>query len=314
MEGNGRSDKGVSLPFEQLTDLARLTELELVPAVARGDLGFMAWEFAHFNLPYRDPGKVIAWTRRNGAFTVSVRPAALRSPVGETEYVVPSGKVPRAALLWMCTEAKRTGSPELHLGDSANAFLRRLGFEIGGVQSKALHRQLRALFGATVEVSQVEQLGEVWRDRQGAFPVSQSYQLYFSSKTGEMVSQEGLFDSTVTISDRLFLSIIEHGIPVDAGAWRWINERTKSPMALDLYVFLSSRLYTLKKPTLLPWKYLEQQLGATYTRQRDFQAQVLKNLVPVLQVYPQARISMDPNGNGLWISPSPPAVAPKELS
>ena len=314
MDSTSRFQKVITLPFEQLSELETLTQLELVPAASRGDLGFMAWEFAHFNLPYRDPGRVIAWTRRNGAFTVSIRPAALRSPAGETEYVVPSGKVPRAALLWMCTEAKRTASPILHLGDSANAFLRRLGFEVGGVQARQLHRQLRALFGATVEVSHVEQLGEVWRDRQGTFPVTQNYQLYFSSKSGEIVAQEGLFDSSVTISDRLFMSIMEHGIPVDAGAWRWINEHTKSPMALDLYVFLSSRLYTLKKPTLLPWKFLEQQLGSTYARQRDFQAQVLKNMRYVHSVYPRAKVTTDPIGRGLWISPSPPAVAPKELS
>lgn len=304
--------KSLSLARTELSNLQQLLHLEDTHPANRNELGFTTWEFAHLSLPYRDPGPS-TWIRTNQAATLAVHPALLAGPHGTNELVIPSGKIPRAALLWLITEAKRTGERTLVLGDTIEDFLMLLGFSRGGSTDRRLIRQLRALLGCTMQISRyTERGGGVAEAAEGGFRVSDESVILFTTKAAP--GQATLMPSTVRLSEYLYLAATERGIPIDLGAWAWLNKNSKSPMALDLYVFLSSRLFRLKKSLYLSWGVLEQQLGASFNRQRDFKAQVMENLRLVADVYPQAKVRESEDGKGIWLSPSLPAVPPREFS
>lgn len=92
-------------------------------------------------------------------------------------------------------------------------------------------------------------------------------------------------------------------MPVDLRALRALRG---SPLALDIYAWLTHRLSYLKRPTMIPWEALGAQFGAEYTRQRDFRRQFLLRLSEVLSIYPSARCVESPAG--LRLVPSPTHV------
>ncbi len=79
-----------------------------------------------------------------------------------------------------------------------------------------------------------------------------------------------------------------------------------SPLALDLYTWLTYRMSYLRKPTLIPWKGLQAQLGADYARPRDLRRTALARLEDVVAAYPELRIRGE--SEGLRLYPSPPHV------
>ena len=79
-----------------------------------------------------------------------------------------------------------------------------------------------------------------------------------------------------------------------------------SPLALDLYTWLTHRMSYLRRPTLVPWKGLQAQLGADYARPRDFRRIALARLEDVVGAYPELRIRGEKEGVRLY--PSPPHV------
>jgi hypothetical protein len=85
-------------------------------------------------------------------------------------------------------------------------------------------------------------------------------------------------------------------------------QRAKAgPLALDLYYWLAHRLYSVRKPTLVPWALLVRQFGSQYDRVRAFKAQVVKHLRVIALAYPEARVHS--TGDGLVLGPSPPPVS-----
>ena len=61
----------------------------------------------------------------------------------------------------MCTEAVRTQSPELILGDSLSAFMRKVGiYSTSGDKHTRLRNQMRRLFGCTVSLLYEDARGE----------------------------------------------------------------------------------------------------------------------------------------------------------
>jgi len=87
---------------------------------------------------------------------------------------------------------------------------------------------------------------------------------------------------------------------------RAIRQLQRSPLAIDLYVWLTYRMSYLKKPTLVPWEGLQNQFGADYARPRDFRRKTLAHLQDVLRVYPAVRVGQA--DAGLRLYPSPPHV------
>ena len=74
-------------------------------------------------LPYKDPKSPI-FERRNGHYVLRM--------MGGNDNGLPYGVYPRLLMSWITTEAVRTGSPELELGESLSSFLRNvLGIQRG---------------------------------------------------------------------------------------------------------------------------------------------------------------------------------------
>jgi hypothetical protein len=95
-------------------------------------------------------------------------------------------------------------------------------------------------------------------------------------------------------------------VPIDIRALRALR---RSPMALDIYCWLTYRMSYLRKPTLIPWFALEAQFGADYSRTRAFREAFLEHLKSVLVIYPGAKV--EPLPDGLELRPSPTHVTPK---
>ena len=91
---------------------------------------------------------------------------------------------------------------------------------------------------------------------------------------------------------------------------RALQALKQSPLALDIYAWLTYRLNYLRKPTEIPWQALQTQFGADYATDtqgvRNFKKAFLHHLKKVLRVYPQARVN--DGDHGLLLRPSQPHV------
>ena len=109
------------------------------------DLGFMARLLALCALPRTNPGNRLLYKRVNGPYKLVM--------VAGTDNKLPYGNLPRLLLAWVSTEAVRTGSRVLILGDSLSEFMRTLGVysSAGGVANR-LRNQMDRLFNAHVSM------------------------------------------------------------------------------------------------------------------------------------------------------------------
>jgi hypothetical protein len=105
------------------------------------------------------------------------------------------------------------------------------------------------------------------------------------------------------LGQSFFEEITRSAVPIDLRAFHILKA---SPLAMDLYVWLTYRMSYLRKPTVIPWESLQDQFGADYARARDFRRNTLAHLVNVVRVYPAVRVSSA--DAGLRLYPSPPHV------
>ena len=104
--------------FDQVNQLVGASE-------ADPDLGFMARLLALCSLPRTNPGDRWKYVRRNGPYEL------IMISGGKTK--LPYGNLPRLLLAWVSTEAVRTGSRVLILGDSLSEFMRTPWRRLSGV-------------------------------------------------------------------------------------------------------------------------------------------------------------------------------------
>ena len=124
--------------------------------------------------------------------------------------------------------------------------------------------------------------------------------LWWDPKTPE---QSTLWQSVIVLGEHFFNEIMESPVAVDMRALKILKQ---SPMALDIYTFLTYRMSYLRKSTVIPWESLQNQLGSDYAKTpeglRNFKKKFLRQLAMVRVVYPDVNIS--PSDNGLLLKPS----------
>ena len=264
--------------------------IEAEAAQEAGALGFMARALVQATLPHkRVEGS--EFTRRNGAYTLTL--------LAPSKIGLPYGTVPRLLLAWLTTEAVRTQSRELVLGDSLSGFMRSLELVPTGGRWGTVDRlkdQTRRLFASTISASYAD--SEKYAET--GYRLAEKSMLWWE---GGHANQAGLWQSTVTLTEPFFREVTEHPIPVDMRAIRALK---RSPMALDIYCWLTYRASYAKRPSVIPWAALAVQFGAEYGRVRDFKAAFLGELRKVTLVYPDAVIESEEGG--LLVKPSKPHV------
>lgn len=272
------------------TFITEALAIEARDAKEAGALGFMARALVQATLPH-SKHKSNEFTRQNGLFTLSI--------LASERIGLPFGSIPRLLVSWITTEAVRTKQKELILGDSLSAFMSQLDLTPTGGRWGTITRlreQMTRLFSAAISCTYDN--GQHWAIK-SVQPVVQA-NLWWHPK---VPTQASLFESTLTLGEEFFKEVITYPIPIDMTALKMLK---KSPMALDIYCWLTYRMSYLRKHTTIPWEALQIQFGANYSRVRDFKRYFLNQLRSVLVVYPEAKINHDEVS--LILSPSNPHI------
>ena len=247
-------------------------EQELRDAIAAGALGFYARLFVQAGMPHADP-HTNEHVRSNGALTLTMLAPAV---IG-----LPYGSLPRLLLTWLTTEAVRTKQRRLVLGNTLRSFLDQLGLSRTGGRRGDITRlrtQMRRLFASSISCIYEGPAGWAMAN----VNVADQAELWWDPKQPDQLD---LWDSTVTLGERFFAEIVRRPVPIDTRALRAL---VRSPLAIDLYVWLTYRMSYLQEPTIVPWELLSLQTGAHYREARQFRRFALRALPKVTAVYPAA--------------------------
>lgn len=251
-------------------------------------------------LPYRNPGdQVRVWDRQQGIASLRMEAGSALDPK-TNKYVqlgLPYGEKPRLVLIYLASEAIRTGSTVIDVESSMTAFARSLGVATNGPQLRMLKEQLGRLSAATVRFG----IPDGDRVVQVNTQIVTAMDLWFPDHPDQRI----LWPSTVRLSRDYFDSLSRHAVPLDRRA---VAALASSSMALDIYVWLSQRLHRIpaERPQRITWHALYDQFGQGYDRVRDFRRGFMEKLIFVWSVYPTARI--EESEDGLILSHSPPPV------
>ena len=261
------------------------------------DLGFMARTVALCSLPRTNPGNRLLYKRVNGPFTLYMQAGP--------EYKLPFGHLPRLLMAWISTEAVQTQSRVLILGDSLSDFMRALGiYSSDGKAYTRLRNQMERLFNAHVRL--------VYEDEHGKQFVSSAIadrgEFWWDPKRP---NERVLWDSKIELGEKFFNEIINHPVPLDMNT---LTAMKRSPLGLDLYMWVAYRTFTLNRPMRLSWPRLYQQFGAdpdkasnNVTVQR-FRKDCLRELKKIKLAWPELNYA---TAKGVLIlHPSTPKITP----
>jgi hypothetical protein len=288
-----------SLHEEKLLDIATIIAGE--PPAGK-DMAFSHTILCQVGLP-RSKTDEREFMRRNGEAWMNVQAGWLDEGNGPVQQPIPYGPMPRLALAWVSTYAKRYGTREIPIGHSAAEFLRLLGMDTQGNRYTALRRQMHALAACRL------QLGYKGRTFNGQ-PVEQ-FDAWIANGGSE--GQRALWPGTMLLSERYFTELMDSAVPLDNRA---LIALRGSALALDVYAWLAHRLHRIEgRPLILHWHNLRDQFGQEYKGKdpdKDFKKEFLPTLSKVQTVYPKAKIRQVTGG--LMLMASPPPVSPKTVA
>ena len=276
--------------FDQVNQLVRASE-------ADPDLGFMGRTMALCSLPRSNPGNRLQYKRVNGPFTLYM------NAVGDNK--LPYGNLPRLLLAWVCTEAVRTQSRELVLGRSLSEFMRTLDiYSNSGRVHTRLRNQMKRLFGCTVTMVYEEPGGFV----RVSSLVADKHEFWWNERKPDEPTR---WESKIELGEKFFNEIIHHPVPIDMNT---LTALKRSPLGLDLYLWLVYRTFSLRAPQWLTWQQLYGQFGAHPDKAKDkvtvqnFRRKVLRELKKIKTAW--LGLNYTTAKGVLILSPSKPAIAP----
>jgi len=268
------------------------------------DMAFTHAVFCQVGLPRRRVDGT-SFTRQSGEAWLTVQSGLLDLGNGPEPQYVPYGALPRVALAWVSTYAKRHKTREVPIGRSASEFLGLLGKNAnGGVRGDLtmLKPQMHALAACRL------QIGYHGRTFNGG-PIEQ-FDAWFSSAEAE-AAKRSRWPGVLVLSQAYFGELCEHGVPLDNRALMALRG---SALALDLYCWLAHRLCRMKRTTHVPRVRLKEQFGQEYTGKNasaNFWTSFQQALRAVVSVYPDAKVDERPDG--LLLALSRPPIPPRTL-
>ena len=282
----------------------------------RGEVGYANSTLIQGTWPYRDIGEQ-TYTAKNGNLSIS-----MTSING-----IPYGVYPRLIMCWLVKAAQMNAldygkdNPDrlcIHFGNNLTSFMRELGIEtrVGkGSTSARLREQLLRMFSTTLAIQKYDDCGDTYSHSGQMTQISKVWKLHWDkTEEANLIS-----DSYVVLSEEFFDMLIRGAVPVDMGIIRHIES---SPMALDLFMWLSYRFSYLRTPTAVTIPQLMAQFGTRMDPEdcearRNFVVKLKKSVAKIHEAWPEARITVMKGGQGVLLRPTAPSVsrrAKKDMS
>ncbi|HYD30731.1 MAG TPA: replication protein RepA [Azospirillaceae bacterium] len=291
---HGRTEARKRVPTEQkrLIDLAA----EIL-GDEEGSIAYMYSGFAMTTLPHRPLPDNDIWERKNGRLSLIVEPGVLPENGVAKKYGVPYGSRARLIMFYLQTEAIKTRSRVIRLGNSMTDWMVRMGINPGGSNFNAVRDQTRRLSACRLTV------GWMADDGSNGFQRENIVSAMINPPPDGDPRQGRFWEETAELSEGFYQALLQHPVPCEEKAIRLIQN---SSTVIDIYIWLCYRLHALKAPVMVPWVKLHEQFGLQYKTVRQFKPRFLDSLREAVAVYPDANIEVLPEG--VKLRPSPPAI------
>lgn len=266
-----------------------------------GEVGFLYSGWAQSGLPHKRLDDTASWQVRTDHVSLIVQPGLRHTLTGDPIPVgVPYGSRARLICLFLQSEALRTRSREVELGQSLHAWLKKMGISISGKSMAAVRDQAERISRCRMSF-QIKQGNRTGLVNQNILDTAMFVE--------DDSSQGSLFVERAKLSEMFFEQLQRHPVPVEEAA---ISAISNNSMAIDTYCWLAYRLHVLVEPTPVSWKSLHGQFGNGIARLDKFRQLFKSTLDLALSVYPDAKV--DVSARGLVLNPSRPPVSPKIVS
>ena len=208
-------------------------------------LGHLSRLLAQVSLPH-SKSDALTFKRSNGIITLSVQ--------ADPDFGLPYGTYPRLLLAWISSQAVKTQSQKLELGSNQSEFLSKLELSRDGRYISALKDQTNRLLNSVFRFT-IDQ--ENSRTRKNLLIADSTFEFW--------ENQGGAWETHLTLSTDFFNEILANPVPIDLNV---LNAIRKSPLAMDVYMWLAYRSYSIyvtgNQPVKIPWISLQNQFGASY--------------------------------------------------
>ena len=120
-----------------------------------------------------------------------------------------------------------------------------------------------------------------------------------------------LWQSKIHLSEPFFNKIIRHPVPLDMNTLAALK---RCSLGIDLYLWLSYRIFSLRVPLQLSWRQLYHQFGTDPSKANDkntaqnFRRQALRELKKIQLAWQELNYTTEPGV--LILHPSAPVIAP----
>jgi hypothetical protein len=275
----------------QLVDIAAEVMADESQRMGISYTGFCLTALPHKKLADNDP-----WEKKGHRVTLLVEPGRLKHAGRTKLYGVPYGARARMILLYLQTQAVRTGSREVALGRSMRDWMERMGLAVGGETAHALREQAARISACSLKFFW-ENSGADGFER-GAIVRSG---LRFHAEDS---AQGSLWEDRVVLDEVFYAALCDHPVPLLEAAIRQLRDRS---MSLDIYVWLAWRCHQLGKPTSISWPAVHAQFGTGFKAVRQFKPRFAEALEAALAAYPQARVDLD--SKAITLHPARPPIA-----
>ena len=155
---------------------------------------------------------------------------------------------------------------------------------------------MKRLFGCTVTMVYEEPAGFA---RISSF-VADKHEFWWNERKPD---EPSLWESKIELGEKFFNEIVRHPVPIDMNT---LTALKRSPLGLDLYLWLVYRTFALRAPQRLTWRLLYSQFGAHPDKASDnntvqaFRYKVLRELKKIKLAWPELNYTTAP---GLLILP-----------
>lgn len=213
--------------------------------IVERELGFMSRTLAQISLPHSKLNTNY-FERTSGIMTLSV--------MSNPKIGLPYGTYPRLLLAWLCTEAVKKQNQVLHLGSNQSEFLRKLNLARDGRYIAALKDQSNRLLSS---VFRVDFQDKSLRGFKHLLLAESGFELW-EPKAGE-------WEAYIRLTSDFYHEVVSNPVPLDLN---FLHELRKSPMAMDVYTWLTYRTYSIyvtgNRSVKISWSDLQAQFGANY--------------------------------------------------